>query len=113
MAALVDAVMACPKHLTERPGLLARERCDALVVDCRRFGARTAAETVGLPMAVLVHSAPGALAAPGGGIERLLLGPVNQVRAVAGRPAVGRLWTPGHPSRRCAPAFRSLTRWPR
>ena len=63
-----------------------------LVVDCLMFGALAAAEAAGWPAAVLVHSAPGAMGAPGGWLERMLLEAVNGVRAAAGLAAVATLW---------------------
>src|SRR2546421_11812477 len=92
MAALVDVVWASPLHLSDLQDAVARERPDALVVDCLMFGAVTAAADTGLPTAVLVHSAPGALVPPGGPMEMLLHEPVNRLRATRGRPAVASLW---------------------
>lgn len=92
MHALVDAVWACPQHLTDLPDLLAREPYEYLVVDCLMYGALAVAEAADLPAAVLVHSAPGALAPPGGDGERLMLGAVNAVRADAGLQRIDRLW---------------------
>ena len=89
---LITAVMASPAHLRDIPDAVAREPCDALVVDCLMFGALAAAEGLAVPTAVLVHSPPGATAPPGGWRDDSLLAPVNRVRATAGRPAVARLW---------------------
>jgi UDP:flavonoid glycosyltransferase YjiC (YdhE family) len=91
-AAKMETVWASPQHLGEIPELMAREPCDALVIDCLMFGALAVAETAGTPTAVLVHSAPGALVPPGGPFEAVLLSPVNRVRAMAGRPAIPRIW---------------------
>lgn len=84
--------MASRAHLADLPDALAGGKEDVLVVDCLMFGALAAAETARPPAAVLVHSAPGALAAPGGGMEGWLLAPVNDVRAAAGLGPVGSLW---------------------
>jgi UDP:flavonoid glycosyltransferase YjiC (YdhE family) len=89
---VITAIMASPAHLRDVPEAVARELCDALVVDCLMFGALAAAEGLAVPTAVLVHSPPGATAPPGGWRDGSLLAPVNRVRAVAGRPAVARLW---------------------
>jgi MGT family glycosyltransferase len=87
-----EAVWASSDHLDDVPQLMARERCDAVFVDCLMFGALAAAEKFKLPAAALVHSAPGALMPPNGQFETLLLGAVNQVRARAGLVAVKALW---------------------
>jgi UDP:flavonoid glycosyltransferase YjiC (YdhE family) len=87
-----EAVWASSDHLDDVPQLMARERCDAVVVDCLMFGALAAAEKFKLPAATLVHSAPGALMPPNGQFETLLLHAVNQVRMQAGLAAVKTLW---------------------
>jgi UDP:flavonoid glycosyltransferase YjiC (YdhE family) len=92
MPVLVDAVWACAEHLEDVPDLAAREGCDVLVIDCMMFGALAAAERISVPAVVLVHSAPGALAPPGGGLDRLALDRVNQVRARADAAPVTALW---------------------
>ncbi|HWD03334.1 MAG TPA: nucleotide disphospho-sugar-binding domain-containing protein [Amycolatopsis sp.] len=92
MPVLADVVWACRGHLDDLPRLLAAEPAVVLVVDCLMFGALAAAERSGLPTAVLVHSAPGALAPPGGAAEQSLLLAVNEVRAAGGRPHLERLW---------------------
>ena len=89
---IVTALMACPAHLHDLPATIAHEPCDVLVVDCLMFGALAAAEDTSLPVAVLVHSAPGLLMAPGGPMEAFLLAAVNEVRTTAGRAAVSSLW---------------------
>ncbi len=86
------AVWASSDHLDDVPQLMARERCDAVIVDCLMFGALAAAEKFKLPAATLVHSAPGALMPPNGQFETLLLDAVNQVRMQAGLAAVKTLW---------------------
>lgn len=94
---LVDAVWACRQHLRDVPDLLAAEHYDAMVVDCLMFTALTAAERAAVPTAVLVHSAPGALVPPGGGLDHLALTRVNEVRAGAGLPPVATLWDAWRP----------------
>lgn len=89
---LVAAVMVAPAHLRDLPDAVARERRDVLVIDCLMFGALAAAEMLGLPAAVLVHSPPGATAPPGGAREVELLAEVNGVRALAQRTPITRLW---------------------
>jgi UDP:flavonoid glycosyltransferase YjiC (YdhE family) len=100
MPVLVDAVWACAGHLGDVPDLVAREGCDVLVIDCLMFGALAAAERIAEPTVVLVHSAPGALAPPGGGLDRLALDRVNQVRASAGAAPLTALWDAWRP---CVP----------
>lgn len=92
MPVLVDVVWACPRHLADLPELLAEGSSDGVVIDCLMFAALAAAEATTVPTAVLVHSAPGALAPPGGGQERLMLEAVNAVRSAAGRPEIDRVW---------------------
>ena len=92
VAALTEMVWASRDHLDDVREAIADKRCDAIVVDCLMFGALVAAEGAGLPVAVLVHSAPGALVPPGGPIERAVLGPVNEMRQAAGHASVASLW---------------------
>ncbi|MFI1093780.1 glycosyltransferase [Streptomyces sp. NPDC020917] len=97
MPVLADVVWACGEHLRDVPELLAAEHYDALVIDCLMFGALAAAERESLPAAVLVHSAPGALLPPGGGLDQLALARVNELRSSAGLPAVKDLWETWRP----------------
>lgn len=97
MPVLADAVWACPEHLRDVPGLVAREGCDVLVIDCLMFAALAAAEQLSVPAVVLVHSAPGALAPPGGGLDLLALDRVNRVRASAGAAPLAALWDAWRP----------------
>ncbi|TDC74547.1 glycosyltransferase, partial [Actinomadura sp. 7K507] len=97
MPVLVDAVWACPAHLEDIPGLVAGKRYDLLVIDCLMFAALAAAETTGVPAVALVHSAPGALAPPGGGLDQLVLPRVNAVRARAGLTPLSALWDAWRP----------------
>lgn len=97
MPVLVDAVWACADHLQDVPDLVEREGCDVLVVDCLMFGALAAAERLAVPAVALVHSAPGALAPPGGGLDMMALDRVNQVRASTGMAPVTALWNAWRP----------------
>jgi UDP:flavonoid glycosyltransferase YjiC (YdhE family) len=89
---MVRHVWASPEHLLDIPDIVARERPDALVVDCLMYGALVAAEDLDLPTAVLVHSGPGLLMAPGGPWDSFVLAQINELRADRGRPPVGNLW---------------------
>lgn len=97
MPVLVDAVWACPAHVEDLPELVDSEGCDAVVVDCLMTGALAAAETLPVPVAVLVHSAPGALAPPGGGLDLLALDAINDVRERVGLTPVDTLWETWRP----------------
>lgn len=92
MDALVDGVFACPGHLADIDRVLAGLRPDLVVADCLMFGAVTALQKSQIPVAVLVHSAPGALAPPGGPLDAITLGPVNELRCAVHLPPAGRLW---------------------
>lgn len=108
MTVLVDAVWACDAHLTDLPELVESEACDAVVVDCLMTGALAAAESLPVPTLVLVHSAPGALAPPGGGLDLLALARVNDVRARAGLDAVATLWETWRPFGTLCTSIREL-----
>ena len=97
MPVLANAVWACLGHLGDVPELVADEGCDVLVVDCLMFGALAGAERLTVPTAVLVHSAPGALVPPGGGMELLALGRVNRLRVSAGEAKLAALWDAWRP----------------
>jgi len=92
LAVKLNAVWASSDHLHDLPDLVGQERCEVLIVDCLMFGALAALEKAGVPTAVLVHSAPGALMPPRGQFEALLLEPINRVRRAAGCLKVGSLW---------------------
>lgn len=79
---LLDQVWACPDHPTDVSAVVEQESPDLIVVDCMLGAALAAVENVGVPTAVLVHSAPGILCPPGGGAELTAL---NAVRARLGR----------------------------
>jgi UDP:flavonoid glycosyltransferase YjiC (YdhE family) len=91
-AVKLEAVWASSDHLEDVPQLVARENCDAVIVDCLMFGALAAAEKLQKPAVALVHSAPGALMPPKGEFEGLLLGAVNRLRMRAGLLDVKNLW---------------------
>lgn len=90
--ALATGVWACPEHLEDVPEVVAATGCDGVVVDCLMLGALAALEGGDLPVAVLVHSAPGAMAPPGGPLEAQILGALDGVRSRAGQPPLTRLW---------------------
>lgn len=97
MAVLPEAVWACPQHAADLDELLGEDAYDGVVADCLMFGALAALEARAVPCTVLVHSAPGALAPPGGPMDGLLLPAVNALRADAGRRPIGHLrdaWAP-------------------
>src|SRR5258706_11120261 len=79
-------------HLDDVEDMIVDTHPDVIVVDCLMFGALAALERSGVPTAVFVHSAPGALLPPKSTFETALLEPVNRVRAAAGRPYIERLW---------------------
>lgn len=97
MAVLPGTVWACPDHAADLDELLADGAYTGVVADCLMFGALAALETAGTPAAVLVHSAPGALAPPGGPMDALLLPAVNALRTRTGHLPLHGLqdaWTP-------------------
>lgn len=69
----MNAAWASFAHLEDVPELLAQENWDAVIIDCLMFGALAAAENAHVPVAVLVHSAPGTLMPPRCGFEARLL----------------------------------------
>lgn len=79
-------------HLVDLPRLISEERSNGVVIDCLMFGALAAAEKVSIPVANLIHSAPGALMPPGGKFEAQLFGSINRLRTHAGLPEVVNLW---------------------
>jgi UDP:flavonoid glycosyltransferase YjiC (YdhE family) len=91
-AVKLRAAWASPDHLFDLPRLISEELCDAVVIDCLMFGALAAAESTRVPVATLIHSAPGALMPPKGRFESQVLGSVNELRTVAGLQSVGSLW---------------------
>ncbi|CND65058.1 UDP-glucuronosyltransferase [Mycobacterium tuberculosis] len=92
LPALAGAVWACPAQAEDLDELLADGSYDGVVADCLMFGALARLETSGIPAAVLVHSAPGALCPPGEAMDGMLLPAVNALREGIGRPAIERLW---------------------
>lgn len=91
MAELLRGVWACPAQLLDVADL-ATEGFDLAVVDGMMFGALAALERVRLPAVVLVHSAPGVLAPPGGGGEAFILPALNALRDRAGLDHLDSLW---------------------
>lgn len=87
-----SAVMLGAQQLHEIPQLFTQEHADALVVDCMMFGALAASELRGLPSAVFVHSAPGALFGFDGAFGNQFLPELNALRAASGLPSVDRTW---------------------
>jgi UDP:flavonoid glycosyltransferase YjiC (YdhE family) len=90
--AMRRGIWCCPEHLEDVPRAVAAAEPDVLVVDCMMYGALAAAERLERPTAVLVHSAPGALAPPGGRSDAQFLPLVDGIRAAAGLGPVTRLW---------------------
>lgn len=93
----LDNAWANPAHAEDLARLIARERPDALVIDCLMFGALAAAERADRSATVLVHSAPNALVPSGGALESLLKDPVNRLRVGLGLAPVASLqaaWAP-------------------
>lgn len=91
-AVKLRAAWASLDHLFDLPRLISEELYDAVVIDCLMFGALAAAERTHVPVATLIHSAPGALMPPKGRFESQVLGSVNEVRVQAGLQRVGSLW---------------------
>lgn len=89
---IVTGMMACTEHGADLADVVRQRDYDVLVIDCLMFGALTAAASTGTPVSAFVHSAPGALMAPGGHLETWLLSAVNELRSTAGRQPVERLW---------------------
>lgn len=92
LAAVKSGIMLCALQLDEVPELFAREHADALVVDCMMFGALAAAEVSGLPAAVLVHTAPGAMCGSAGTFGDGFLPELNALRTAAGAVSLERTW---------------------
>ncbi len=80
-----------PDHLHQIPDLVARERVDAVLVDCMMQSALAAVESLNLPYAILVTTIPGCFA-PNGMWDQFILDSMNAIRAQAGRPLVRSSW---------------------
>lgn len=91
-AVKLRSAWASPGHLFDLPRLISEELYDAVVIDCLMFGALAAAESIRVPVATLIHSAPGALMPPKGRFESQVVGAVNELRAEAGLQRLGNLW---------------------
>ena len=70
LQAVTRGIWSCPEQAEDARVLLAEEDCDGVVVDCLMLGALSALDRS--RTAVLVHSAPGALAPPRGPLDELL-----------------------------------------
>jgi len=92
MELLVDGIWACPDHLADTADVLHRYRPDLVVVDCLMGAVLAAMELRQVRTVALVHSAPGALAPPGGPIDGLVLGELNRIRTGAGLEPVDSYW---------------------
>ena len=80
MPLLVKHAWACPDHVADTAEILDRYQPDLVVVDCLMGGVLAAMETSQIPTVALVHSAPGALAPPGGPIDSFVIGELNRIR---------------------------------
>jgi len=92
LAALVRNVWCCPEHLQDIPAALGEHPADVLMVDFLLNGALAFAGDARLPVAVLAHSAIGALVPPPEspmGAARLTA--TNELRTAAGLPNISRL----------------------
>ena len=92
MSLLADRVWACTEHPADVQEVLARERPDLLIVDCLMLGVLAAAEAAAIPTVVLVHSAPGAIAPPGGPFDTMTLPAANAIRGALGLDPVDTVW---------------------
>ncbi len=111
MEALVAGIFACPEHLDDIDRVLAEIRPDLVVVDCLMFGAITALQQRAIPVVVLVHSAPGALAPPAGPTEAITLGPLNELRGTAHLPPIEHLWDAWSPFLTLCASLPQLDPW--
>jgi MGT family glycosyltransferase len=92
LTGLIDNVWACPEHLDDVPDALGSHPADVLVVDFLMQGALAAAAHIQTPVAVLAHSAVGALVPPPEspmGAARLTA--TNQLREQVGLARLARL----------------------
>ena len=81
MPLLIGRIWASPDHPADTTEIVDRYEPDLVVVDCLMGGVLAAMETIPIPTLVLVHSAPGALAPPGGSTDAMILGGLNRIRA--------------------------------
>lgn len=75
-------------HLDDLAKALTEHPADLLVVDCLLFGVQAAAEKLGIRTALLVHSAPGAIAARPEPAASLLMAAINRLRIALGLPTL-------------------------
>jgi UDP:flavonoid glycosyltransferase YjiC (YdhE family) len=92
MPLLIKHAWACPDHVADTAEILDRFQPDLVVVDCLMGGVLAAMETSYVPTIALVHSAPGALAPPGGPIDRFVIGEVNRIRFALDLTPVNSYW---------------------
>jgi UDP:flavonoid glycosyltransferase YjiC (YdhE family) len=92
MPLLIKHVWACPDHVADTAEILDRYQPDLVVVDCLMGGVLAAMETSQIPTVALVHSAPGALAPPGGPIDGFVIGELNRIRLALDLTLVDSYW---------------------
>ena len=92
MPLLVKHTWACPDHVADTAEILDRYQPDLVVVDCLMGGVLAAMETSHIPTVALVHSAPGALAPPGGPIDGFVIGELNRIRFALDLTPVDSYW---------------------
>jgi UDP:flavonoid glycosyltransferase YjiC (YdhE family) len=92
MPLLVKHAWACPDHVADTAEILDRYQPDLVVVDCLMGGVLAAMETSHIPTVALVHSAPGALAPPGGPIDGFVIGELNRIRLALDLTPVDSYW---------------------
>ena len=102
---LVECVWASDQHLADVEQVISDSRPDVMVVDCLMFGSLAALENEDVPTAVLVHSAPGALLPPGGGLESHCLNQSIAFAPLPGDRMLAGCGLPGSDFRRSATAF--------
>jgi len=92
MPLLVKHAWACRDHIADTAEILDRYQPDLVVVDCLMGGVLAAMETSQIPTVALVHSAPGALAPPGGPIDSFVIGELNRIRFALDLTPVDSYW---------------------
>ena len=92
MGWLVRHVWACSDHVADAAEIVDRYQPDLIIVDCLMGGVLAAVQTKAVPAAALVHSAPGALAPPGGPLDAMVIGELNRIRSDLDLPPVDSFW---------------------
>lgn len=92
MPMLLKRAWACPDNVADTAEILDLYQPDLVVVDCLMGGVLAAMETSPIPTVVLVHSAPGALAPPGGPIDGFVIGELNRIRSALDLTPVDSYW---------------------